>query len=681
MVRTEDNRIVRTFRNELLVIEACGADGIRVRATKNRKFNEALPSGIEEESAKKGRYSGKVLRIDEDTYCLQNGRLKCFLYETGRLKFVRDDGSVVLEEYERNRFREKLKGDFYSALEIPPRIYEPIGASDSYAATVHFEAAEGEKIYGMGQYQQPMLNLAGCKLELAQRNSQVTVPFYISNKLYGFLWNNPSIGTVTFASNIIEWQADATPQIDYWVTVGDSPAEIEEHYTELVGRAPKMPEYGLGFWQSKLRYSTQEELLEVAREYHRKKIPVDVIVADFFHWPHQGDWKFDPEYWPDPAAMVRELSDMGMKLMVSVWPTVEEDSENYQEMSDAGYLVQTVNGKNTHILNISGLIDPTNPACREYVWNKLKKNYYDAGIQIFWLDEAEPELTGYEFERYRYYIGSDKQCGNVYPKNYAQLAFDGMKKEGKEEIVTLTRCAWIGSQKYGALVWSGDTDSSYASFKNQIVAGQNIGIAGIPWWNTDLGGFCGADIEDTAFHRLLARWFAFGAFSPVMRLHGFRKPFQDPIGESGGGSTPSGAANEIWSYGTELEEILTFYILLREQLRDYVRETMQEASANGSPVMRPVFYNFPKDAKTWDIKYSYMLGKDILVSPVVEDVDTTWDIYLPEGDNWIDIWSGEERTGGQTVTISVPLYKIPVFVRKTNKALAERLCGFIRQSK
>ena len=206
---------------------------------------------------------------------------------------------------------------------------------------MRFVSNPKEKLYGMGQYQQDFLNIKGAELELAHRNSQASVPFALSSLGYGFLWNNPAIGRVSFNKNITTWQVQSTKKLDYWITAGDTPAEIEEAYADATGKVPMMPEYGLGFWQCKLRYQTQEELLEVAREYHRRGLKVDVIVADFFHWPAEGDWKFDKDYWPDPAAMVRELKEMGMELMVSIWPTVDAGSENYEEMAELGYLTRS----------------------------------------------------------------------------------------------------------------------------------------------------------------------------------------------------------------------------------------------------------------------------------------------------------------------------------------------------
>lgn len=674
ILKLTDEGLVRQMNHEYLLIQPWGENSFRVRATRNAKLSEDIPSALTEELPESGKQMKTELLKDGREAKLTNGKLTCLLSESGKLKFTNEKGELLLEEFERDRFREWMDGDFYSALELHPRQMRPHPMTESYQLTERFEAQEGERFYGMGQYQQNILNLKGCRLELAQRNSQITVPFVISSRGYGFLWNNPAVGYATFASNVTEWFSESTCQLDFWVTAGDTPAMIEEAYANVTGKAPMMPEYGMGFWQCKLRYWTQEELLGVAREYKKRGIPLNVIVADFFHWPNQGDWKFDREYWPDPAGMVRELEEMGVRLMVSVWPTVEPSSENYKEMDENGFLVQTEAGKHDCLLGGAGFMDVTNPECRSYVWEKIKKNYYEDGVRIFWLDEAEPEMTKYEFSHYRYHLGSDVQIGNVYPREYARMAYEGMTAEGQENVLNLIRCAWAGSQKYGTLVWSGDIDSSYHSLKNQVTAGLSMGLCGIPWWNTDIGGFCGADIHDESFKELLVRWFEYGTFTPVMRLHGYRKPFREPLSNHGGGKCNSGAENEIWSYGLEVYEILKSYIELREGLRPYIREVMAEAHEKGTPVMRTLFYGFPEDARCWDVKDAYLFGPDLLVQPVTDEGVTEAKVYLPAGESWTYAWSGETYEGGQEITVCAPLEKIPLFIRKGHSAsLSEEL--------
>ena len=234
---------------------------------------------------------------------------------------------------------------------------------------------------------------------------------------------------------------------------------------------------------------------------------------------------------------------------------------------------------------------------------------------------------------------------------YAKTFFDGMKAEGQENIINLLRCAWAGSQKYGALVWSGDIKSSFPSMKNQVAAGLNMGIAGIPWWTTDIGGFFGANINDPEFHELLVRWFEYGCFCPVMRLHGYRWPLQPQYGTTGGATCVSGAPNEVWSYTDQVCEILSDYLRLRERMLPYITELMEEAHEKGTPVMRPLFYDFPEDKESWNVETEYMFGPKVLVKPITDADARETDVYLPGGASWTNAWTGETFEGGQKVHV------------------------------
>lgn len=649
----KDGALLYRYDAERVIIEPWGENSLRVRASKEPEMPQELWALDGKPVA-----TGSVVDIQPYGASITNGKIKAVINNIGKITFYKGD-QKILEEWLRNR--KDMFSPTTSSLEVEAREFKPIIGGD-YQLTMRFEGNHGEKIYGMGQYQQDFLELNGSELELAHRNSQASVPFYISSLGYGFLWNNPAVGKVNFNKNIISWFATSTKKLDYWITAGDTPAEIEHAYADATGKVPMMPEYGMGFWQCKLRYQTQEELLAVAEEYHRRGIPLDVIVVDFFHWRYQGEWSFDPVYWPDPDAMIKQLEEWGITLMVSVWPMVDYRSENFDEMVAKGLLTRVEKGvriDNTYQGNTIHY-DATNPEAREYVWNKCKEHYYDKGVKLFWLDEAEPEYTVYDFENYRYHLGPNAQVGNVYPAMYAKTFFDGMKAEGQENIVNLLRCAWAGSQKYGALVWSGDIHSTFASLRNQFCAGLNMGIAGIPWWTTDIGGFFGADIEDEEYHEVFARWFEYGAFCPVMRLHGYRMPYQPQYGTTGGATCCSGAPNEIWSYGPEIEAICKKYIGIREQLRPYTRSLMEAAHEKGDPLMRPLFYDFPEDAAAWDDQTSFMYGPNILVSPVMDKM-TEKAVYLPAGKEWTDIWTGETYQGGQTVTVATPLDQTPVF--------------------
>lgn len=658
MLRQTGNRLIFHYDAEELWIEPWGDNAVRVRATKNAEMPESNWALLPQPES---RCSINVFSEGAE---LINGKIRVHITAGGKITMYNQDGKLLLEEYWRNR--RDVRDPKCSAIEVEAREFRPNIGGD-YDLTVRFESIDrNEKIYGMGQYQQPYLNLKGTDLEMAHRNSQASVPFAISSLGYGILWNNPGIGRAVFGNNIMSFENYATKVMDYWFVAGNTPAEIEESYAKAVGTVPMMPEYGLGFWQCKLRYQTQEELLSVAREYKRRNLPIDVIVIDFFHWPKQGEWKFDSVYWPDPDAMVKELKDMGIELMVSIWPTVDRKSENYDEMLEKGYLIRTERGFRTG-LDFEGATihyDATNPEAREYLWDKVKENYYKKGIKVFWLDEAEPEYTAYDFDNYRYYLGTDLEIGNIYPVDYAKTFYEGMEKEGQKNIVNLLRCAWAGSQKYGALVWSGDIASSFDSMRNQLTAGLNMGIAGIPWWTTDIGGFHGGDPNDPSFRELFTRWFQWGAFCPVMRLHGDREPRQPQYGTTGGATCCSGAANEVWSYGEEVYEICKTYIELREKLRPYTRTLMQEAHEKGTPVMRTLFYEYPGDPLCWEISDEYFYGSDLLVAPVLEAGARTRKVYLPKGAAWVDCRTDMEYDGGQWIEADSPLEWTPLFMKK-----------------
>ena len=674
MLRKENNRLIREFDTEQIWIEPWGANSLRVRVTKA----SSMPMPQEEWALLPPEPQAAVITLNNGEASLTNGKISAQLTAAGKIVFLNQRGEVLLEEFHRNRRQALEEFDstiapksaekkpeylrtFVSALEVDAREFNPILGGD-YQLTARFESNPEEKLFGMGQYQQPYLNIKGCTFELAHRNSQASVPFALSSLGYGFLWHNPAIGKVTFGKNVTEWYAQSTNILDYWITAGDTPAEIEEAYARATGTVPLMPDFAMGFWQCKLRYQTQAELLDVAREYKRRDLPISVIVADFFHWPNQGDWKFDLEYWPDPKAMVEELKTMGIELMVSIWPTVEESSENYKEMVENGYLIRADRG-NRMMLGEASIFDATHPGARKYVWSKARKNYYEDGIKIFWLDEAEPEYSHYQYDIYRYHLGPDVQIGNIYPAMYARAFYEGMSAAGQENVINLLRCAWAGSQKYGALVWSGDIDTTFRSMRNQFAAGLNMGLAGIPWWTTDIGGFHGGNPADPAYREVLARWFAWGAFCPVFRLHGVREPHKPPLSNHGGGKMLSGADNEVWSYGEEVYEICTRYMFMRERLKPYIAGLMQAAHKHGTPVMRTLFYEFPADGKSWDVSDEYLFGPDLLVAPVMDAGLKQRPVYLPHGAQWTNAWTGEVLAGGQTITVDAPLDIIPLFVR------------------
>ncbi len=635
----QDHMLYFSREGEIGRLSACGRDSIRFQAT---------PGGgiAEQDFTLMPQKMSAEIHMEKRCATVTNGSMTAKLYENGRVEFYFKDKLIL---------REKSELTF----DVGLRNYRST-AGGSYRARVTFEPNEKEHFYGLGHEATDCFDLKGCTVDLRHVNAKCTIPYVYSSLGYGFLWNLPSTGVCELACNRTRWTSDSTRQIDY-VVIGGGPGEACETLADLTGHAPRMPEWALGFWQSRLRYETQEQVLGVAQRYKDMGITPSVIIIDYFHWTEQGDYKFDPKYWQSPREMADKLHAMGIKLMVSMWPTVNEKSENYREMLDGNMLIRTKSGSN-RVFDFYGPqaeIDPTNPDTRRFVWEKLKQNYIDNGVDALWFDEAEPEIHPEHFDNLILHAGNGEEVGLLYPYYYAKLVYDGMKSIGRNDIVTLSRCAYTGAQKFGALVWSGDIPSTFESLRMQVKSGLNMAMCGIPWWNTDVGGFYGGDIESDYFRELIVRWFQYGVFCPVLRLHGSRNGHdrtRDII-------EPTGGDNELWSFGGRNFEILKELVLLRERLRPYIKKHMDTASEKGYPVMRPMFFDFPEDEACYELGEQYMFGGDILFAPITGQGETQKRVYLPEGE-WIRTTDKTVHTGGRFISCHAEIHEFIAFVKK-----------------
>ncbi len=635
----QDHMLYFIREGEIGRLSACGRDSIR--------FQAAPGGGIaEQDFTLMPQKMSAEIHMEKRCATVTNGSMTAKLYENGRVEFYFKDKLIL---------REKSELTF----DVGLRNYRST-AGGSYRARVTFEPNEKEHFYGLGHEATDCFDLKGCTVDLRHVNAKCTIPYVYSSLGYGFLWNLPSTGVCELACNRTRWTSDSTRQIDY-VVIGGGPGEACETLADLTGHAPRMPEWALGFWQSRLRYETQEQVLGVAQRYKDMGITPSVIIIDYFHWTEQGDYKFDPKYWQSPREMADKLHAMGIKLMVSMWPTVNEKSENYREMLDGNMLIRTKSGSN-RVFDFYGPqaeIDPTNPDTRRFVWEKLKQNYIDNGVDALWFDEAEPEIHPEHFDNLILHAGNGEEVGLLYPYYYAKLVYDGMKSIGRNDIVTLSRCAYTGAQKFGALVWSGDIPSTFESLRMQIKSGLNMAMCGIPWWNTDVGGFYGGDIESDYFRELIVRWFQYGVFCPVLRLHGSRNGHdrtRDII-------EPTGGDNELWSFGEHNLQILKELVLLRERLRPYIKKHMDIASEKGCPVMRPMFFDFPEDEICYGLGEQYMFGSDILFAPITGQGETQKRVYLPEGE-WIRTADKTVHAGGRFIDCHAKLHEFIAFVKK-----------------
>lgn len=606
-----DNSIIFSRKGELVRISACGENAIRFQGFPDCKI-------IDEDYNLMPQKADAVIEDNGHWATITCGKLKCILNGSGRIEFY-SEGKEILSEKPELTFEDGYRN------------YTNKG-SGLWSARATFNPHDGEHFFGMGHSWDNEFDLKGSTIDIRNVNAKCTIPYVYSSLGYGLLWNVPSTGLCELSNNRTRFSSDCCHAIDYVVIAG-TPAETCKVLADLTGYAPKMPEWATGFWQSRLRYETQEELLSVARKYKELGIPLSAIICDYFHWTEQGDYKFDPKYWPDVKAMADELHNMNTKLIVSVWPTINEKSENYHHMLDQNMLMRTVHGSD-RVFNFYGWqaeIDVTNPDTREFVWSKLKENYIDNGVDALWFDEAEPEIHPEQFDNLIWHKGRADKVALLYPYYYSKMAYDGFKSTGRDDIITLTRCAYLGSQKYASLVWSGDIPSSFESLSHQIKAAQNMSMCGIPWWNTDIGGFYGNDIESDDFRELIVRWFQFGLFSPVMRLHGSRPRHGE---RTKGILEPSGDPNEIWSFGERNFAILKDLIMLREKLRPYIQKQFNTASEKGSPVIRPMFFHYPEDEICYTLDSQYFFGDDIIFAPIVNKGQTEKEVYIPDGE-WV----------------------------------------------
>ena len=660
MLRQEGKKIVFRRRDELTIIEPYGANCLRCRSTKNGQILEEnwtlLPPATDDAC---------VIEGDDRKMTITNGLVSAVV-EAGNPWY---GGIITYYREGKQILHTKFEGDYTNRNQHVE--------GNHYQVKVIFHANEGEHFYGMGQEQEDIFDRKGSTCQIIHYNTKSTLPVLYSSLGYGFFWNNPAPGRCETTKNHTMFVADSAYQADYLIYAGETPARTMELYCQLTGFAPRFPRWAAGFWQSRLRYETQEELLEVAREYKRREIPIDAIVIDYFHWTEQGEWKFDPKYWPDPKAMCEELEQMGIRPVVSIWPTINPASENYRFMNDENMLVRTENGQfgTFDFYGQQTFIDVMNPDTRQFVWEKVRDHYFRQGIRTFWLDEAEPEVHPQQPGHLKYYLGNGAQVAQLYPFFYSKMFYDGLKAEGEEDIILLTRAAYPGSQRFGSLVWNGDIPSSFHNLKMSIKSGLSMGMCGIPWWNSDIGGFLSGDIESDYFRELIVRWFQFGVFSPVMRLHGSRIRPSYHVQKHPGIKEPSGGENEIWSFGERNYPILKDLICLRERLKDYTCFYMEEASRTGAPIMRPMFWEYPEDEVCYTCEDQYFYGADILVAPIYEQGSTERRVYLPKG-KWIPVKNcrmaavPETVDGGGWLDCHAELDEFIVFIREGSNAVS-----------
>ena len=396
-----------------------------------------------------------------------------------------------------------------------------------------------------------------------------------------------------------------------------------------------------------------------------RELPISVIVIDWQHWVHQGDWQFNPVCWPDPQGMVDELSTLGIETMVTFWPFQTTGSINWPEFSSSGYLVSNLNGTLEPYDGDQYLVDETNPEVRAAVFDKFWQGYGHLGIKTVWIDAAEPEHFGGASEgTWKMLAGTDAEVGEAWVQQHAKMLHDGFASKGigAGDYFILPRSAWAGTWRYSAALWSGDIQSTFDELAIQIKVLQGVMMSGPALWTTDIGGYWDGDSSNPVFQELIVRWFQFGAFSPLFRLHGHRAG-GPPANECG----PTNGDNEVWNLATEPAHYagIVAVMRLRENLRQYVSDINAQAAATGMPMCRPMFLEFPLDAgcQGADVEDQFMFGSSWLVAPVYAYQAASRSVYLPAlppNHEWIYFF-GERPMGPGGARITVPTTNITEF--------------------
>ena len=506
-----------------------------------------------------------------------------------------------------------------------------------------------EAFYGLGQHQAGVWNYRGEDVQISQDNTNISVPLLLSSNGYGIFWNNGSRSRMNNRFvHALYLSSEVADAMDYYFFYGPDFDKIIADYRELTGQAPLFGKWAYGFWQCKNRYDSQQELESIAQKYRDLHIPLDNIVQDWFWWNIMGEPVFNKNY-PDPKAMVDTLHRDHVHLMISVWPFFRPGSPVYDDMDKKGFFIAKTQVGGFHPAGMA-LYDAFNPAARKYYWKLMDDALFKIGADAWWLDTTEPETEGLETSllvNHQTALGNGARYANEFPLMTTTGVYEGQRAASDQKrVFILSRSGYAGIQRNAAAMWSGDVDPNWETLRRQIPAGLNFSLSGLPYWTTDIGGFVSANPDDPAYRELFIRWFQFGTFCPIFRVHGTRTTNQ----------------NELWSYGADAQKILVSFDQLRYRLMPYIYSLAWKTTNEGYTIMRPLVMDFRSDVRSQNIADQFLFGPALLVNPVTEPQATSRRLYLPDA-GWYDFWTGKLAKGGQSMEAAAPIERIPLFVR------------------
>jgi alpha-D-xyloside xylohydrolase len=550
-----------------------------------------------------------------------------FSLTRGNLTYTTREAKRLLQEYD-----------------AVPRTYDPdvVNGQQTFHVSDRFSPTATEAYYGLGQHQSGMFNYRGSTVELAQNNTDVAIPLLVSSKGYALMWNTASMTEVDNRFPLaLSFTSLAGSTVDYYFIYGPEMDEIIHLYRNLTGHTPMLPKWAYGLFQSKDRYVSQTEILDIAHHYRSDHIPLDAIVQDWFWWKTEGDPVFNANY-TDVHAELKQLHEEHLHAMISVWGLFDPRSQNFQYIK-----------KHHFDVNDAHVYDATNAQARDFYWQNLPGKLFAQGWDAFWLDSAEPEEY---WPHYGDAILRDKQLaignGALYTNIFPLMHTLGIQEHWKattdqKRVFLLTRSAFLGQQRVAATVWSGDVYSTYWGLSHQVPAGLNFALSGYPYWTTDIGGYWppnGSVQNDPNYQELYARWFEYGVFCPIFRTHGHREH------------------NELWTY-EKVEPILLTYDKLRYRLLPYIYSLAWRVHNDDYTIQRPLVMDWREDPKTWNVPDEFMFGSSILVNPVLQASAIKRSVYLPAAPLWYDFWTNAQVQGSQQIEAQAPLARLPLFVR------------------
>jgi alpha-D-xyloside xylohydrolase len=652
-----DNSIFSALINQQnIVIETYGNNCFRIlKYPANKQFSKQSFSVIR----KQGDALIK-LRETSDEFILTGIKVQIIINKkSAEIRFADTSGKTLLTEI-------KNKQPFVPVTDIN---------GSGFKVKQQFRFAENEGIYGLGQDQRGIMNFRNQSVWLKQRNMFIAIPFLISTKGYGILWDNSSI--TTFSDNSSDgayFESEIGDAIDYYFIVGKNMDNVIASYRNLTGEAPMFPKWVFGFLQSRERYVNQQEIVDIVRKYRELNLPIDGIVQDWRYWGFdEGQWnstEFDKDNFPNPKKMMDEIHALNAHTMISVWPSFGNTSNIYKELEGKNLLYGFKTFPNT---GKEKVYDAFSSEARYIYWKYLQKNIFSIGMDSWWLDATEPEQSDplSKIDSTQTAMGSYKRVANAFPLVTNMGVYENQRKTSSEKrVFILTRSAFAGQQRYAAASWSGDIRADWNVFRNQISGGINFSLSGIPYWTTDIGAFTidqdtfPGGCKNLLYQELYVRWFQFGVFCPLFRSHGSNTPREVfNFGEKG-----------YWAY-----DIQEKYLKLRYRLLPYIYSLSWKITSEGASMMRGMFMDYPDDTIAQHLNNQYFFGPSILVAPVTEQQYSHINkndgkvyfnqnnlkqtkVYLPK-DDWFDFWTGEIIAGGKYVNRSTPIDIIPLYVR------------------